>query len=420
MMARSVRQFFGDTAGFAAIIFGITAPVLFIATGATVEYISLASRQSKLRAAADSGALAATKELSLANVDDARLASVARDVAIAFLAETRGAKGAMAPQVTAQVLEKRRGVQVGITDDVETYFGKLLSYPTFKLSVSSTAKLSGATKLCVLVLDPSGTPDLLAEKNSRLSASQCSVYSNSASPQGLVSKDNAVLQAERVCTVGGYSAGAGNLSGTTITDCPSYDDPLARRPTPANAGTCDQTGLVVQVARTLTPGVFCNGLTIDNGAVVTLTAGTYIISGGPLVVTGGATLQGDGVGFYLAGSLATFDFRPDSTISLAAPKSGDMAGLLFFEDRAAPLLREHKISSKDARRLLGTFYLSRGLLKIDSNNPVADQSAYTVIVSRHLRLTGKPNLVMNAMYSSTDVPVPEGVGPNGSAISLVK
>jgi hypothetical protein len=138
------------------------------------------------------------------------------------------------------------------------------------------------------------------------------------------------------------------------------------------------------------------------------------------VVTGGGSLTGDGVGFYLAGDQATFDFRPDSTISLSAPKSGSMAGLLFFEDRNAPLLRAHNISSKAARKLLGTFYLSRGLMRIDSNNPVADQSAYTVIVSRKLELTASPNLVMNAMYSSTDVPVPEGVGPNGSAIALTR
>jgi hypothetical protein len=51
---------------------------------------------------------------------------------------------------------------------------------------------------------------------------------------------------------------------------------------------------------------------------------------------------------------------------------------------------------------------------------VADQSAYTVIVARQLQLSASPNLVMNAMYTSTDVPVPEGVGPNGSAIALTR
>jgi hypothetical protein len=49
---------------------------------------------------------------------------------------------------------------------------------------------------------------------------------------------------------------------------------------------------------------------------------------------------------------------------------------------------------------------------------VADQSAYTVIVSRQLRLSAGPNLVLNANYSSTDVPVPDGVGPLGAKVSL--
>jgi hypothetical protein len=97
-----------------------------------------------------------------------------------------------------------------------------------------------------------------------------------------------------------------------------------------------------------------------------------------------------------------------------------MSGILFFEDRSAPLLRTFRIRSGNARTLLGTFYLSRGTLVIDTNKAVADQSAYTVIVSRQLKLTASPNLVMNAMYTSSDVPVPEGVGPNGSAVMLAQ
>jgi Flp pilus assembly protein TadG len=414
-----LRSFGTDRSGAAAMLFGLSIPVLFGGVSIAVEYSSIASRHSKLQRAVDTAALAATRELSLANVDDNRVSSVAASVVQSALAQTGGAKSASGPSVAARVTERRRGVKVDASEDVETVFGRLLTYPTYKVSVTASAQMYGATKLCVLSLDQTAAPALSLDKNAKVSAPECSVYSNSASPQGLLAKDNAYLQAERICTVGGYSAGAGTISTTPLTDCPSYDDPLAGRPIPANANVCNETGLVVTTARLLMPGVYCNGLKID-GSNVTLSAGTYIISGGPLVVSGGGSLTGDGVGFYLAGDQATFDFRPDSTINLSAPKSGEMAGLLFFEDRNAPLLRTHNISSKGARKLLGTFYLSRGLLKVDSNSPVADQSAYTVIVSRKLELTASPNLVMNAMYSSTDVPVPEGVGPNGSAIKLTR
>jgi hypothetical protein len=196
------------------------------------------------------------------------------------------------------------------------------------------------------------------------------------------------------------------------------DDPLASR-TPPQVGPCNFNSKVVNGGtEALQPGVYCGGLKVTNGSQVTLSQGEYIIDGAPLVVDGGSSLTGDYVGFYFRGSVATLKFASDTTINLSAPKLGPLAGILFFEDRSAPLLRDFVISSDNARRLLGTIYLSRGALRVDANKPVSDQSAYTVIVSRQLRLTAGPNLVLNAMYTSTDVPVPDGVGPNGSAVSL--
>jgi hypothetical protein len=245
------------------------------------------------------------------------------------------------------------------------------------------------------------------------------VQSNSRDPQGLTARDFAYLKAQRICSSGGYDGRTGsNLSPAPVTDCPPIEDPLGKRPAPS-AGGCDYTNTVVnRQTVTLSPGVYCGGLKIGNGAQVTLREGIYVIDGAPLAVNGGATLQGDYVGIYFRGNLATLTLAADSTISLSAPKLGSMAGILFFEDRSAPLLRTFAISSDNARKLLGTIYLPRGLLSVDANNPVADQSAYTVIVSRQLRLSAGPNLVLNANYSSTDVPVPDGVGPLGAKVSL--
>jgi hypothetical protein len=59
-------------------------------------------------------------------------------------------------------------------------------------------------------------------------------------------------------------------------------------------------------------------------------------------------------------------------------------------------------------------------LYIDSKKPIADRSAYTVIVARTVELYDGPNLVLNSDYGATTVPVPKGVGPLGATISLVK
>jgi hypothetical protein len=172
-----------------------------------------------------------------------------------------------------------------------------------------------------------------------------------------------------------------------------------------------------QMTVRLFPGVYCGGLNIAGGASVTLSPGIYVIKDGPLSITGrNTTMQGTNVGFYLTGTNAVLSFGGLSNISLTAPNSGGMAGLLFWEDKAVPPLQTHSIQSNNARLLLGTIYLPQGILSISSNTPVADQSAYTVIVARRLSLSSKPNLVLNTGYSATDIPVPAGVGPTGRAM----
>jgi len=61
--------------------------------------------------------------------------------------------------------------------------------------------------------------------------------------------------------------------------------------------------------------------------------------------------------------------------------------------------------------LLGTIYMPKGRLIIDANKPIADKSAYTVLVVQRIDLHSGPNLILNSDYSASDVPVPPGVGP---------
>ena len=68
--------------------------------------------------------------------------------------------------------------------------------------------------------------------------------------------------------------------------------------------------------------------------------------------------------------------------------------------------------------LLGTVYMPKGRLIIDATRPIADRSAYTVLVVQQLDLYEGPNLVLNTDYRASDVPIPEGVGPYGRKVLL--
>ena len=101
-------------------------------------------------------------------------------------------------------------------------------------------------------------------------------------------------------------------------------------------------------------------------------------------------------------------------------KNGVMAGLLFFEDRNGGGKPKHVILSNFARVLLGTVYLPRGVLTIDADQPIADQSAYTAIIAYGIELKSGPHLVLNTNYNETDVPVPDGIGNGNNWVVLAK
>jgi hypothetical protein len=78
-----------------------------------------------------------------------------------------------------------------------------------------------------------------------------------------------------------------------------------------------------------------------------------------------------------------------------------------------------KINSNNASNLLGTIYLPKANLEFGGTQPVAQNSAFTIVIAATLSLTAGPTMYLNTNYNGTDVPVPENVGPNGGAIALV-
>jgi hypothetical protein len=287
------------------------------------------------------------------------------------------------------------------------------------IRVSAQARAYGQSKLCVLALHQTKSDTIKADGGALLTAPECAVQSNSADKDGLNVASDSRIVSTVICSSGGVKGGGSSFDPAPETDCTPLDDPLTSRPPPTLSG-CTYDDLVIGDTQSLSgDAVFCGGLKIEKNAEVSLSPGIYVINGGKLEVKDTAKLIGEYVSFYFEDDAATFIFEKDTTIDLGAPKDGPMAGILIYENPASPEGRDFTIRSENAKRLLGTIYLPKGNLKIDAKADVADQSAYTVIVAKQLEVKGA-NLVVNADYGGTDVPVPDGVGPNSSMIALSK
>jgi hypothetical protein len=406
---RSLRRAFAsDERGAVVMILAMALPLLFGALAAAVDYSAVISRKTQLQSAADGAALTAARELAVSTPDHAVI-EVAKSAARGALNTGNGQ-----PVIESRILSSRTEVEVSIRESVPFATGHILGRPKADVAVKAVAKLAtGKRRLCMIGLEP--TLDAIRlEMQAKITAEKCDVNSDSTSIEGIKAYNESMMAAERICSAGGYKAmRSTNFTPTPITDCPKTGDPLANRAAPS-VGACDYTNKIVSSWETLRPGVYCGGLKVATNGFATLEPGIYVMENGRLELDHYSGIMGQNVGFYFRGDAAVLDLDPDTYVNLTAPKTGPLAGILFFEDRNAPLARKFRITSNYARQLLGTIYLPRGMLYIGSNKPVADQSAYTVVVARQIRLDAGPNLVLNSNYHSTDIPVPEGVGPIGT------
>jgi hypothetical protein len=421
------RAFWRDRSASTVVVFGLALPAVLGAIAVAVDYSRAAAGKAKLQAVADAAALHSAREFQMAQSKPERIVAIAVEYARSQL-----------PDAKANATANPDGyiVNVVLEKTYELTIGKAVFGGNMHVRVEATAKMTGGLPLCLVGLDPTSADTIKLEKNARLTAPTCLVYSNSSSPKGLVSKDDAVLQAGYICSAGGkVKTKNTNYTPEPMTDCPVIPDPLSARQGPSDF-TCSYNGKVVDGdVASLSPGVYCGGLKVTNGAVVTLKPGIFVFRDGPLLVDENAALKGENVGLYLKGAGANLTFETASTIHLTAAKDGPLAGILIFDDptgvpapensskkvkhdKPGKSPREHSILSDDARVLLGTIYMPKGRLIIDATKPVADRSAYTVLVVQQLDLYDGPNLYLNTDYAASDIPVPKGVGPYGGKTML--
>ncbi|MDR7040629.1 hypothetical protein J2X36_005412 [Methylobacterium sp. BE186] len=449
--------FKSDRRGSVAVIFGLSATVLLGMAGGASDYARLVHRRAQLQSAVDAGVLAGGNALKLAASNPASIAGLTEQTI------RDAAKGSVSQPLTVNitVADDKTSVFARAEETIRFTFGAFVGIRSTTIATKARANVVGRMRLCMLTLDPAAPGTFALQKNAQVTGNSCSLYSNSKNTKGMVGKDNALARADLICSGGGFDGAKANFSPNPQTDCPAIEDPLKGTGQPS-LGDCVQLPASarkdgklrpgenrVDTSFTLEPGTYCGGLQITGAAVVTLKAGIYIMKDGPLIVKDSASMSGVDVAFFFTGNKSGLLFDKKTTISLAAPTTGVLAGLLMSEERSVsspidpvleatdiitgnaipptppPLgitkpMRTYRIISDNARTMLGTIYLPAGRLVIDASKPVADQSAYTVIVAQQVNLYEGPNLFLNANYDATSVPVPKGVGPISGKLMLTQ
>ena len=407
-LLRLLCRFGREEGGQIMMIFALGAPALLLITAGAIDLSSVHSARGRLQDLADAAALAGAAELGLAISDEAATSRASAYIQ-GNLAEWREA-----PDVTSRVAvlqqDGRRIVEVELKGHAPSFFVNMLPPGGWKFGAKAQAVAVGVTPLCVLITGETKDKVLNVKDQGRLRAPACMVHSNRD-----ILVEGGRIEASVVQAV---TSARGSISPVPGTGAAPIDDPFAalaleeQQPCPDAEEKEDVTTGVVR----LRPGVHCGGYKMAGDSVLILEAGEHWFLGGHLEIKENARLNGTDVVLFFD-KASKFDFKDHAMVNLDGRKTGAYAGMVMVATRGNT--QDFIITSDHVETLLGVIYVPDAQLIVEGSADVARDSAWTVIVARMLQLKGSPSLVINANYSSSSVPVPDGVGPRGNGSQLI-
>jgi hypothetical protein len=287
------------------------------------------------------------------------------------------------------------------------------------ISVESEASVGSATDVCVIALEPTAGIGIEFDGQGTITAHDCAIWSNPASTTSIDAGGSGSATATKFCAAGDANTGNYTFNPQPEANCPPVQDPLAQWVPPAIDSVCTETSANYTTDQTLNPGVYCGGITASGTVRLVLNPGHYVIKDGPLHVTGGASIEGQGVSFLLTGLGASVDLAGSAQVRLSAPLVGPMGGLVFAAARHEPVAAS-RIRGDVELFLEGTVYLPTHDLEFAGGAAGTLPPAVSVLIARTLRFVGTGAIELRSNSATTSMPSPTAKAINRRNVRLVR
>jgi hypothetical protein len=358
-LAVLARRLAADRRGVVAVMTGFAMIVIIGFGGVAIDVAQWLNEQRGIQSAADQGAYsaAAAAGIDTCNPNDPNDPATRHATAIAAAHGYVNGQNDAVVNLTCNPGNATFTVEISQLQPL--WFTRLFLETPPTVSGRAVAQLAGfESDLCILA--NAGTnfyTGVIGNQNGAFSGGgnsqidvQCGVAVNSSHQSGLYLHGSAGIKATSVYLAGNYTnVGAGSITTTDgiLTYQRPVQDPYAGRTFPKPT-SCTATGKTVETTGHLPAGVYCGNLNIgqNTGPSIDVTvSGVYFIVGGELKFGSKAnvTSTGSGVTFILTGNAlgyagyATVAVAAQAKVSLIAPTTGPYGGLVFFQDRNAPI-----------------------------------------------------------------------------------
>ena len=406
-------------------------------SGLAVDAGYLQYEKRRLQAAADAAAMGALRELERGQTD--LTAAGQNDASLNGFTDGKNNTTVTVnhPPAGGTYASNSAAVQAVVTRQIPTLFMMIFGQTSVTVSaqaVGLTTNQPGSIGGCIFAMNKTANPSMWVSGTASLSTA-CSIAVNSDASAAYTEQGGAgvyLANGAKVGVVGPGTAGSGwNIgsnaqltnSTTNKSESPvniqSFLDPLANvtAPTPATVTTGVQSTSQTKIDQNhmppnnqLNPGVYCKGISIQStSGTLTFNSGTYVLAGGGMNINSGAIVSATGVTFYntsensmswgCPGSSAidSITLNGGATINLAAPTSGNLCGILFFEDRNLSTNGD-TINGNSSSTFNGTLYFLNDQLTFAGTNSTGH--GYLSIVADTIKIVGNSNL--NNDYSDLE------------------
>ncbi len=406
-------KFVSRRRGAVAIHIGIVMTVLSGMAGLGTEIPLVIYKHRQLQNAADAAALGGAVAILRGYPASPATEAEAIAGALGFTSGTAGVTVTVnTPPASGLYTNTANAVEVIAGQPQTLKLGGLFISSPLNVSARAVAVPAASGSFCLLATDTGSATAATVSHGVDVSLNGCGLAVNATGAAALSVTGASTLTASTV-SVGGQV----NVSGGGILDVtngvkvnqPATPDPYASVSMPASSG-CDYTGLTLGTGiHQMSPGRYCNGVSIGNGAIVSMTAGIYYIKSGTFNVGGGSKLTGSGVTIVLTqntSGYATVSMGNGAAVTLSAPASGSTSGILFFSDRNAPNSGVNSFGGGASVLLTGALYFPTQQVTISNG---AGAAACTQLIAWHIQFSGGAAAAFNNNCANT------GVSPIGSS-----
>lgn len=400
------KRLLADEAGGMMVYVALTLPVFIGAAGLAVDVAGWYMTKRTMQTGADAAAYAAALNLAgqgLVTAPDLGAIQAAADDAAAR-------NGVVTPVIvnnpptSGLAAGDPSSIEIIATQPAPVHFTALFLDAPPPMTARSVAKAVVADA-CVWALHPSAKGAFTVSGGANVDL-DCGLVVNSDHPDAALDQSgSSCVSATSISVAGGYDGSC--VSPEPEVETPSYGDPLSSLEEPSFSG-CDHNSKVSVSSGesvTLTPGVYCKGISI-NGDVV-FEPGLYVLDGVGMDIQSSAIVTNDenafgGVTFYLTGSgskYADVSISSGSQVTLTPVTNGTLPNVLVIQDRNAKN-GQSKFTGQSQMDLTGIIYFPNSEVEFTGGSTV--NRADILLVASTLKITG--DAYLNADYAKGLLP----------------